>query len=651
MGAVKVVAASFFALLISFKNILLGKTTRANDDASNNQQQIELDKKLVFSLSRSRVPSWQQLKYLKKFLTPREIWIIRINLIIIVLCLVFFGVKFYRDHLQVVPVSGGRFVEALVGSPVHINPLYASVNDVDNDLSTLVYSSLFKRGKSGELVNDLVSNYEVSSDGKVYTITLRSDAKWQTGNSLISGTPVNADDVAFTFSAIQNKQYNSPLRPSFSGVALEKIDDYKIKFALSEPYAAFLDLLTFGIIPANLWGEIAPGSFELAQYQKKPIGSGPYSFSKFTVDQAGNMKEYDLIANKNYYGAKPYIDLGFKFYPSWDEAISALNSNDVDGISYLPIEQTSSIKTPKSYNFNKLFLPQLTAVFFNKDQAIFSDKAIRQALAYAINRDQIIKEVLGGGAYLVDGPILPNSFAYNKDIKKYNYDSAKAGQMLEAAGWKLIEISAEQIKQATEQSSSTDLKIRDEANKILDIGAGKWRQKDNTFLTIRLGTVDRGENQAVVAAIAKYWEDAGVKVKLEVLTAVQIKTDVIKNRNFDALFYSQTIGADPDPYPFWHSSQANGAGLNITDFANKEVDQILEDARLTSDIAKRQELYKKFQDIVAEDEPAIFMYSPAYIYLQSNNIKGFAVKNIILPSDRFANVADWYIQTGRKLVW
>ena len=252
--------------------------------------QTELDKKLVFSLSKSRIPNLQQFKYLKKFLTPRELFIVRINLFIIIICIVILGAKFYKDHLQLVPVRGGKYVEALVGAPVHINPLYASANDVDNDISSLVYSSLFKRGKNGELTKDLVESYEVSADSKVYTFTIKKDVKWQSGNSLVSGSALNADDVIFTFGAIKNKQYKSPLRTSFSGVEIEKIDDQKFKFTLSEPYAAFLDLLTFGILPANLWSEIAPESFELTQYQKKPIGSGPYRFDKYIVDKAGISK-------------------------------------------------------------------------------------------------------------------------------------------------------------------------------------------------------------------------------------------------------------------------------------------------------------------------------------------------------------------------
>jgi peptide/nickel transport system substrate-binding protein len=618
----------------------------------SNHQQIELDKKLVFSLVKSRIPNWQQLKYLKKYLSPRELLIVRTCLLVAVICLIIVGGKFYKDHLQVLPVAGGKYTEALVGAPIHINPLYANVNDVDSDISSLIYSSLFRRGKNGEIIKDLVDGYEVSPDGKVYTLTLKSGVKWQAGNTIVSGSELNADDVLFTFAAIQNKQYQSPLRGSFSGVEIEKIDNQKIKFTLAEPYAAFLDLLTFGIMPANLWSEIAPESFELTQYQKKPIGSGKYRFDKYVMDKAGNIKEYNLVVNQDYYGQKPYIDISFKFYPSFEEAISALNSGDVDGLSYLPTELKNEIVTPKAYNYNKLFLPQLTAIFFNKDsnQAL-GDKSVRQALAYAIDREKIINDTLGGNAYVTAGPILPNSFAYFQGIKKYDYNPTQAGQLLDKTDWKTVEVTAEQTIRATVEINSTDEKIKKAAEKIIRVGAGKWRQKNNEFLVIRLSTVDRNENRLVLDEVKKYWEAIGVKVEEEVLPAAQMQTEVLKSRNFDALFYGQVLGGDPDPYAFWHSSQIGAAGFNIANFANKEADQLIEDARLTSDIAKRQEFYKKFQEIVAEEEPAIFMYSPVYLYAQNTKLKGFAVKDIVLPSDRLANVQDWYLKTGKKLVW
>ncbi|MCX6795937.1 MAG: ABC transporter substrate-binding protein [Candidatus Falkowbacteria bacterium] len=616
------------------------------------EQQIKLDKKLVFSLSKSRIPNWQQMRYLKKFLSLRELLVIRVSCLIIAVCLIIVGSKFYKDHLQVRPIKGGKYTEALVGAPIHINPLYASINDVDSDLSSLIYSSLFRRGKNGELVKDLVDNYEVSPDGKVYTFTIKSGIKWQAGNSIVSGSELNADDMVFTFAAIQSKQYQSPLRDSFVGVEIEKIDNQKIKFTLAEPYAAFLDLLTFGIMPANLWSEIAPELFELTQYQKKPIGSGIYRFDQYVVDKAGNIKEYDLVANSDYYGQQPYIDLSFKFYPSYEEAIAALNNNEVDGLSYLPLELKGGIITPKAYNYNKLFLPQLTAIFLNKDsnQAL-GDKSVRQALAYAIDRKEIINQTLGGDAYLVDGPILPNSFAYDQNIKKYDYNPTQAGQLLDNTDWKLVDITPEQVARASSEVSSADEKIKQSAEKILRVGTGQWRQKNQEFLVIKLSTVDRNENRLVAEEIKKYWESAGVKTELEILPASQVQTEVIKNRSFDALFYGQVLGGDPDPYAFWHSSQTGTAGFNIANYINKEADQLIEDARLTSDIAKRQELYKKFQAIIVEEEPAIFMYSPVYTYVQNAKLKGFTVKDIVLPSDRLADVQEWYLQTGKQLVW
>ena len=124
-----------------------------------------------------------------------------------------------------------------------------------------------------------------------------------------------------------------------------------------------------------------------------------------------------------------------------------------------------------------------------------------------------------------------------------------------------------------------------------------------------------------------------------------------KSRNFDALIYGEITGADPDPYAFWHSSQIGQSGLNIADYANKEVDKLLEDGRLSSGREARQEKYEKFQKIIAEDEPAVFLYSPNYIYVQSKKIKGFNIKSIILPSDRFSDIDQWYINTGKKIIW
>jgi peptide/nickel transport system substrate-binding protein len=638
-GFFKAIGKSARGVFSSFKK----KNNRVDQ---NGKKQFSLDEKLVFSLSKSRIPNLGQLKYIRKFLTPAELLVIRISIFVMIISILTWGTNFYFNHLQIVPVKGGEYSEALIGAPKYINPLYSGINDVDNDIASLVYSSLFKTNPNGLLEKDLIESYEISGDGKTYSFKIIENAKWH------DGRPVVVDDIMFTFNAILNNQYKSNLRQSFLGVAIEKQDDFRFKFVLPEPYAAFLDLLTFGVMPSHIWSEIPAESAQLAELNLKPIGSGPFKPVGLSKDKSGKIKEYALAVNNDYYGVKPLIDLRFKFYSSFDEAIAALNSQDVSGLSYLPQAYKEQILTPNSYNYQKLFLPQLTLIFLNqKRNPGLADKSVRQALALAIDKNTIINETLSGNAYAVYGPILSNSFAYKRDIKKYEYNKEDAIKRLESVDWKLEEISAEQVDAAVADLNSIDEAKKLKAEEIVAMGAGKWRKKDGKFFVIDLKTVDRNENSDIINQIKKSWEEIGIKVSAQALPLSEIQSNIIKQRNFDALFYGEVVGSDPDPYAFWHSSQTGENGFNLSNFSNKEVDRILEDARVISDQAKRQELYGKFQDIIAEEEPAIFMYSPVYTYVQSNKLKGFNVSNILLPKNRFSNISGWYLKNGKRVIF
>ncbi len=630
--------------------------------------QAELDKKLVYSFSKTKIPTFKQVKYIKKYLSKREVWLLRISFSVLAVSLIFLAAQFYFTNLQAVPVVGGEYTEGMIGSPKYINPLYSSFSDVDSDISSLIFSSLLKRDGGGQLVNDLAQSYEISEDSKIYTFKIRTDARWHDGALL------TVDDIVFTFNAIKDSRYNSPLEKSFVGVEIEKISESDIKFILAEPYAAFLELLTFGILPQDLWYQFPPGSAELAGLNIEPIGSGPYKAKSLKKDKkTGEVKSYILVANENYYGQPAFIErLNFVFFPNFEEAVQALNNGAINGISYLPKQVEKNLVARDSLNLYKLNLPQLTAIFFNRENNDFlADKQARRALALAISKRAIIKDDLGGDARLVDGPILPDSFAYNQDNKKYNYNKEEAIKLLDDADWETVEITEDEIIEARNalatstssgQATSTvsleqaerDKKADEDIEKNEDkaaMGAGKWRRKDGKFLTIKLTAVEAGGNYQVIGRIKKFWEEIGVKTILEFIPANQIEMDVIHQRKFESLFYSQILGADPDLYVLWHSSQIGEGGLNLSNYANKDVDQLLEDARISSDVGVRKEKYKKFQEIITEDLPAIFLYSPTYTYVQSKKVKGFGVKNILIPRDRFSNIAEWYIKTGKKLVW
>ncbi|MDP2709206.1 MAG: ABC transporter substrate-binding protein [bacterium] len=645
--------------LSKFKNFALNlglSAKQARDIFRGGQGQADLDKKLVFSLAKSRWPSFKQLKYLKKYLTRAERLVIIGCLSVIFISLTVLAAGFYKNHLSVIPVNGGDYTEGAIGLIKYINPLYSSVSDTDGDIAELVYSSLFKRGLNAELVNDLAESYEAAPDGKSYAIKIRPDAVWQ------NGAPLTADDIVFTFEAIKNVQYKSPLRTAFIGVEIEKTGDHAIKFNLAEPYAAFLDLLNFGILPQAQWRQIEPSAASLAELNLKPIGSGRYKFKSLVKDKSGNIRAYSLARNENYYGSRPRLDtFNFKFFVSLEEAISALNNNLIDGLAYLPEQEKAGVVAQDSLNFYNLNLPKLSAVFFNtKASAALTDKKVRQALAYAIDKKEIIKEVMASNARLIDGPILPGNFAFNDEIKKYDYDLATSTRLLEEAGWTTAELTEQDITQAREyldQAEESEAEAEQDEQEIervrlkLAMGAGRWLIKNNDYLVIELTTVDNEEYGNTAALIAEFWSQIGVKTKLNLVAASQIQPGIIRPRKFSALLFGEITGADPDPYVFWHSSQIGQSGLNLADYANKEADKLLEDGRLSNDPEVRREKYKKFQEIIAEDEPAVFLYSPNYIYVQSKKIKGFGVTSIILPSDRFSGLDQWYVKTGKRIIW
>ncbi|MFA6098012.1 MAG: ABC transporter substrate-binding protein [Patescibacteria group bacterium] len=575
-------------------------------------EQTDLDKKLVFSMAKQRFPNWQQLQYIPKYLTKKEAVVIRVLLLLIIASLGFLVVRFYQRHVIYLPKAGGSYSEALIGQPSYINPILAQ-NDIDRDIARLVYSGLFRYDKNLKLLPDLAQNYEISEDKKTYTIHLRQDVKWQNGN------PLMADDVVYTYETIKEADFNSPYYASFQGVTINRVDDYTVSFGLDEPFSPFLSNLTIGILPAHIWSDVTASNFRLAEYNTKPIGSGPYKFSELVKDQSGTIKSYLLTLNPDYYNQKPYIEkITFKFYPDFESALSSLQNNKVDGISYIPKDYSGSLGKNKDIVNYSLRLPQYTAIFFNQKNPLLKVKEIKQALAYATDRNRILQEALSNEGQIINGPILEGFLGYNPDIKKYDFDKAKAEQILNDAGWKVPE-------------------------------GGGLRQKDGNELKFSLTTVDQPEYLKTADILRENWENIGVGIELKIMNPLRIDKEVIKPRAYEAFLYGEILGADPDPYPFWHSSQSVSGGLNLSNYYNKDADKLLEEARKTDNLDDRAKDYIDFQNIIAEDVPAVFLYSPYYNYGAAKKIKGIKDIPITIPSDRFNGIEDRYIKV--KLGW
>lgn len=524
---------------------------------------------------------------------------------------IFCGGYFYYSKTKAIPNFGGEYIEGISGQPLHINPLLAQTNDIDSDLAEIIYSGLLKYDKNGSLVNDLAESYEVSDDKLVYTFHLKKNALWHDTEKL------TAKDVAFTINLLSNPSYKSPLRSNWQGIETSLVDDYTITFKIDAPFAGFLSNLTFGVLPEHIWSPIEPEKFALSRLNLEPIGSGPYKYDSLQKDNDGNVFSYKLIANPDYFDGKPYISkITFNFYSDDEKIIEAYNRKEIMGISGLSAEKVSSLNLPQSTLVHNFEMPRYFAVFINQTKsASLANDEIRQALAYATNRNELIEKVLNGNGRPVFSPILPGMLGYDENLDRRNFDLEKANQILDDNGWKR--------------------------------GEDGFRGKNETPLEFTLITTQWDELAQTAQLLKDQWGKIGAKVNVNILSVSDIQQNYIRPREYDALLFGQVLGSDPDPSSFWHSSQKKDPGLNLSLFGDDTTDKLIDDGRKEFDPEKRIAIYRDFQIKLNQEIPAIFLYSPDYIYPINKKVQGIEIKNLISPSQRFSNIDKWFIKTKR----
>lgn len=609
-----------------------------------------LDRKLVSNLQKNKIPHISQLKHLPRLLNKKEKNTINFLLIVIFISLGILGYKMYVSKFQVTPVSGGEYTEGLLGAPRYINPLLAHTNDVDLDLSQLIFSGLLKYDTSLHLVEDLAESYTVSDDQKTYTFILKKNIFWH------DGAPVSADDIIFTYESIQNPNFKSTLRFGLRGVKVQKNEKNEIIFTLNEPYPTFTQILTTGILPEHIWGKIPAINSNLTEYNLRPIGSGPWKFKNLSKDGNGNIKTYILEPFENYYGTIPYIKkFTFKFFSNFDSGIEAINNRTIEGLSYISKDKKDSIKNPniKFYSHN---LPQYTAVFFNqKNNDLLKDKEMRKALSLSVDKTKIFTDALKLQGEIIHGPILPGFSAYNLDTED-EFDPQAAKDILNNLGWKEISydeyqsaIKASALEDATNtEATSTPVIQEKKIEEKKENTQSTVRKKGESILKFKLTTANIPEYIIVAEIIKNSWQNIGIEVELEIISEERVTRDIIKTRNYEVFIYGENYGSDPDPYPFWHSSQIQDPGLNLAIFSNRKIDKILEDAQKSTESKEKDVFYAEFEKALKEEYPAIFLYTPTYIYGVHEKIHIPTIDRILLPHDRFIDSEKWYIDTGRR---
>lgn len=553
----------------------------------------------------------RQWLLLFRALGNRDRMLILFFVVIGVGALVFWLGALYVTSTTVVPEYGGEYTEGIVSQPRYVNPILSQTSEADADIAQLVYGGLFGYDAEGVLTKRLAQEQTVSEDGKTYTITLRHDVHFHDGEELTS------DDVLFTIQAIQNPAYKSPLRANWLSVEVAAVDRYTLTFTLRKAYFGFLENLTVGILPKHIWETIPPESFLLADYNLAPIGSGPYRFYDSKKDSSGNMLSYELRAFDAYFAGAPYIKkVIFRFYPDERSLLDAYNRKEVLGINSVMPENLSELEARKSTHVYEITTPRVFAVFFNitKNAALAHDE-IRSALALATDRQAIIHDVLLGKGQRAETALLPFMNGYAGDLNFSHFDLSRANELLDQNNWKR--------------------------------GEDGVRRKGDTVLQFELKVPDWPELTRTAELLRVQWEQVGARVTVTVLSAADLQQNAVRPREYEALLFGEVAMLDSDPYSFWHSSQKHDPGLNLALFDNKDADEILSSLREELNPDKRREAYRTFQEILIRENPAIFLYSPTYLYVVNSSVRGVNVKNTNAPAYRLSAMKDWYIKTKR----
>ncbi len=509
--------------------------------------------------------------------------------------------------------SGGVYVEGVIGNISTLNPLLAA-SEPEQAVSRLLFSSLYNYDVTGALHTDLAESMTVKDD-KVYTIKLRN-AVWHDGKNL------TAEDVVYTINLIKNPQVRSPLRVNWLDISARAIDDSTVEFMLPAVYAGFSHALTFPVIPKHILQSVSPSSMREADFSSSPVGSGPFAVKRVqTSESTSSTDVVRMEPNTKYYGAVSTLSrLELRAYGNESLLVKAVNSGEVSAASGLSLSAADNIKS-KQYSTKHWLLNKGVYLLMNNRSQTLQDARVRQALRYATDTSSI-RATVGDNVARLDTPILQSQIAQKLPAAPdYNLDKAKA--LLKEAGW--------------------------------TYNQGQWKGKDGRPLAVAVTTSSgRDEYKKIVDALKQQWSKLGVDVQLREIdtssTTTSFVQSVLQPRDYDALLYELELGADPDVFAYWHSSQASASGYNFANYSNRTVDNDLVGGRSRTNSALRAAKYIQFVNQWLSDAPAIGLYQSVGSYVLNNGASIVEPRGSLnTMNDRYADVTTW--STGKASVY
>ncbi|HEY63195.1 MAG TPA: hypothetical protein G4O02_01370 [Caldilineae bacterium] len=480
---------------------------------------------------------------------------------------------------------GGTFVTSINGDPTSLNGILAN-DGASLNVIGLNQNPLILGGENwGTIVaGDLSESWEVSEDGLEWTFHLRRDVKWH------DGYPFTADDVLFTFHALQdpNVQAASFRERFFDGgepIRFEKVDDYTVKAFLKRPIASFATNITVPIIPKHV---LEGQDINTAEFNRKPIGTGPFKVVEWRAGES-----VILEANPDFYRGAPYLDRWvMRILPSSDAALVALQTGEID------FGEISGKDVPKFLNnpdFRIFTRPRdlCDVILFNNAHPFFQDKRVKQALMYALDRQALLDTAMLGYGTLADSPFNQPVFVYQEgDLPQYEFNPDKARELLKEAGWE-----------------DTD------GDGILD--------KDGEPFKIELGVFTVAAiHQRIAPLVQAWWQDIGLDVTIKNVDVASFfqaayKPDIEKP--FDVQFTVWGLfGSDPDHYAAFYAPERQE--LSFINFYNEEIKQLFDEGRVTLDLEARKQIYEKVERLLWDELPVLPLFYRQTIYVVNNRV-------------------------------
>lgn len=502
------------------------------------------------------------------------------------------------------PSYGDAIVVSSISDARTLVPILAS-DSASSDICGMIFNGLTKYDKNVRLVGDLAESWDILEDGLVIVFHLRKNIKWH------DGAPFTAKDVLFTYNKLVDPKVKTPYSGDFERIkAVEIPDDYTVKVTYKEPFAPALSSWGMSIMPEHL---LKTEDLNKTAFSRHPIGTGPYKFKSWKTGE-----KIELAENEEYFEGRPYIDRYiYRVIPDDATIFLELQTQGVDLATLSPLQYTR--QTNNNFfrgHYNKFRYPSFgyTYMAYNLSDPKFQDARVRQAINYAVNKEEMIKTIFFGLAEVTTGPFIKGSWAYNKDVKPAPYDIAKAKELLSQAGWK-------------------------------HINNDGWLEKDGRqFEFTVIVNQGNGERQRSAEMIQGYLKDVGIRMKIRVVEWNTMINEFIDKKRFEAVMMGWFLGRDPDNYDIWHSSKTREGEFNFVGYKNEEIDRLLIEGRRTFDESKRAVIYHRIHELIYADQPYMFLYSSDILPVVNSRFRNVESSPIGIGY----NFIKWYVPKNEQ---